>query len=51
MGLAYSFRGFSLLPNGSMQEDMVLEKELRILHLDLQTAEATVRHTGHNLIA
>jgi hypothetical protein len=32
-----------------MQEDMMLEKELRVLHLDLQTGEATVCHIGHSL--
>ena len=43
MGLAYNFRGS--LPyhhdgeHGSIQEDMVLEKELRVLHLDLQAAD------------
>jgi hypothetical protein len=30
-----------------MQADMVLEKELRDLHLDLQ--KETVCHTGHSL--
>jgi hypothetical protein len=33
-----------------MQADMVLEKELRVLHLDPQTAKAAVNHTGHSLI-
>ena len=41
MGLAYSF---SLVhshhgrKHGSMQEDMVLEKEPRVLHLDVKSA-------------
>ena len=30
----------------TMLADMVLEKELRALHLDLQAAEGTVCHTG-----
>ena len=32
-----------------MQADMMLEKELRVLHLDPQAAEGTVSHTGHSL--
>ena len=43
LGLAYSFRGSVHYHHGgkhdSMQADMVLEKELRVLHLDLQAAE------------
>ena len=35
LGLAYSFRGRK---HGKIQADMVLEKELRVLHLDLQTS-------------
>ena len=38
LGLAYSFRGLVHYHHGSMQADMVLEKELRVLHLDLQAA-------------
>ena len=42
MGLAYSFRGLVHYhhggKHGSIQADMVLEKELRVLHPDLQTA-------------
>ena len=41
--LAYTFRGlvhyYHGRNRGSMQVDMVLGKELRLLHLDLQTAE------------
>jgi hypothetical protein len=48
MKLAYSFRGIVYYhhgrKHGSMQADMVLEKELRVLHLDLQTAEDCVSH-------
>ena len=33
---------------GSLQADMVLEKELRVLHLDLQATEETC-HTGYSL--
>ena len=40
MGLPYRFRGLVYYQHGrkhgSTQADMVLEKELRILHLDLQ---------------
>ena len=40
--LAYSFRGSVYYrhgrKHGSMQADMVLEKELRVLHLDLKAA-------------
>ena len=43
LGLAYSLRGSARYhhggKHGSMQADLVLEKELRVLHLDLQTAE------------
>jgi hypothetical protein len=39
-GVVYSFRGLVHYhhgrKHGSMQADMVLEKELRVLHLDLQ---------------
>ena len=41
MGLAYSCRGsvhYHAEKHGSMQADMVLEKELRVLHPDLQAA-------------
>ena len=42
LGLAYSFRGLVHYhhgrKHGSVQADMVLEKELRVLHLDLQAA-------------
>ena len=42
LGLAYSFRGLVHYhhgrKHGSMQADMVLEKELRVLHLDLKAA-------------
>jgi hypothetical protein len=32
-----------------MQADMVLEKELRVPHVDLQAANETVCHTSHSL--
>jgi hypothetical protein len=38
LGLAYTFRGLVLYhgrENGGTQANMVLEKELRVLHLDL----------------
>ena len=42
MGLVYSFRGLVDYFNGkkhdSVQAAMVLEKELRVLHLDLKVA-------------
>jgi hypothetical protein len=43
LGLAYSFRGLAHCrlgrKHGSMQADMVLEKELRVLHLDPKAKE------------
>ena len=43
LGLAYRFRGLVHYhhggKHGSLQADMVLEKELRVLHLDQQAAE------------
>ena len=42
MGLAYSFRVQSIIVMvGSMQADVVLEKELKVLYLDLQAAKET----------
>ena len=42
MGLAYSFRGsvhyYHGEKFGSVQADMVLEEDLRVLHLDLEAA-------------
>jgi hypothetical protein len=32
-----------------MQADPVLEKELRVLHADLQAAEMAMGHSGHSL--
>ena len=32
--LAYNFRGLVHYTHGSVKADMVLEKELRVLHLD-----------------
>ena len=32
-----------------MQADLVLEKELRVLHLDQQAAKETVSHIVHRL--
>ena len=43
MGLAYSFRGLAHYhfggTHGTVQADMVLEKELKVLHLDLKATE------------
>ena len=43
LGLPYSFRGYVHYHHGkehdSMRADMVLEKDLRVLHLYLQVAE------------
>ena len=51
--LAYSLRGLVHNHHGrkhsSMRADMVLEKELRVLHLDPQAAEETVSYTGYSL--
>jgi hypothetical protein len=51
LGLAYSCRGLvHYCPDrkyGSMQAGKVLEKELRVLHLDPKVAEDCV--TGHSL--
>jgi hypothetical protein len=48
MGLPYSFRGLVHYhhgeKHGSMGADMVLERELRFLHLDLQAAGDCVPH-------
>jgi hypothetical protein len=38
LGLAYSFEGSVHYHHGSMQVDMVLKKEQRVLHLNLQAA-------------
>ena len=38
--MAYSFRGLAARKHVSIQADMVLEKELRVLHLDQQAAES-----------
>lgn len=48
--MAYSFRGESIIMvgHGSIQVNMVLKKELSILHLDLHAAEG-VCLTGHSL--
>jgi hypothetical protein len=53
LGLAHSCRGFVHYHHGrkqgSVQADMVLEKELRGLHLDLQAAEGgTMFLTGQS---
>ena len=49
MGLSYSFRGSVHYhhgrKHGSVQADMVLEKELRVLHLDLKVARKSVSLT------
>ena len=43
MGLAYSFRGlvhyYHGVGHGSMQVDMMLQKELGVLHFDLKATE------------
>jgi hypothetical protein len=39
LGLAYSFRGSVHYHHGSVEADLVLEKELRVLHLDPQAGE------------
>jgi hypothetical protein len=48
LGLAYSFTGSVHYHHGGkhgrIKADMVLEKELRVLHLDLQEAEVCVPH-------
>jgi hypothetical protein len=50
IGLSYSFKGLVYYHHGGMQVDMVLEKEQRALHLDLQAAEGErLRHIGTNL--
>ena len=53
MGLAYSFRGLVRChhgaKHGSMQEDVVLERKLRVLHLDWQAAERRETDTGSDL--
>ena len=52
MGLAYSFRGSVHYhhgrKHGSIQADMVLEKELRVLHLDLQEAKRDYVRTAYS---
>jgi hypothetical protein len=53
LGLACPFRGSVQYhrgeKHGSAQADMVLEKELIVLYLDLRQQMETVCHTGHNL--
>ena len=49
MGLTYSFRDLVYYLYGSMQADLVLQEGLRVLHLDLQAAEATLCPMGHSL--
>jgi len=50
LGLAYSFRGsvhhHHGRKHGSVQGDMVLEKELRVLHLGLQAARRRPCYRG-----
>jgi hypothetical protein len=52
MGLAYSFRGsvhyYHGWKHGSVQAGMVLEKELRVLYLDLKALEGDCK-AGHSL--
>ena len=46
LGLTYSFRGFRGLARcNSVQADLVLEKELRILHLDSQVTGSELSPT------
>ena len=53
MRLAYSFRYLVHYhhgrKHGGMQADMVQEKKLRVLHLDLQAAGREMRHTRPGL--
>ena len=53
LGLAYSFRGLVHYhhgrKHGGMQADMVLEEELRALHLDQQAAGRDFESPGLNL--
>jgi hypothetical protein len=53
LGLDYSFRGLVVhyhgQNHGSVQADMVLEKEARVLYLELRQQKGTVSHTGHSL--
>jgi hypothetical protein len=48
LGLAYSFRGSAHYhhggKHGSMQADMMLEKELRVLHLDPKASRKRLFH-------
>ena len=49
MGLAYSFRSlihyYHSKKHGSVQADMMLEKELRVLHLDRKAARRRLDST------
>jgi hypothetical protein len=52
--MPYSFRGLVHYhhgrKNGNIQADMLMEKELRVLHPDQQAAEGkTMSDTGHSL--
>ena len=38
-----------MVQHGGVPADMVLEKELTVLHLDQQAAEGICVHTGHSL--
>ena len=49
LGLAYSFRDLVHYCHSGMHVDLVLEKDLRVLHFDLKGAEVMVSHTGHSL--
>jgi hypothetical protein len=50
LGLAYKFRGSVHYPHGrkhgSIRADMVLEKELRVLHLDPKASIRRLSPTG-----
>ena len=43
LGLVYSFRGLIYYHHGK-KADLVLEKEVRVLHLDLQAAKGDWPH-------
>ena len=49
LGLAYGFRDSAHYHLCGVYADMVLEKELRVLHLNLQATKETVFHTGWSL--
>lgn len=44
--MAYSVRAFSLISHGSVQADSVMERELRVLHLDPSAARRGLVPSG-----